>query len=79
MKMVREFVRFMPSNRAFDFHAKCMLLPMAKNEEAQTDCQSECKLALLLYTLFYVESKRLLQESRILCNAGKWCATLLIP
>ena len=45
-----------------DFRAKFTFLSTAEDGEARMDCQSEHKPALLLYTLFCVESKRLLQE-----------------
>ena len=46
-----------------DFHAKCTFLSTAEDSEARTDCQSERKPALPLYTQFQcVESKRLLQK-----------------
>ena len=49
-----------------DFRAKCTFLLTAEDGEAWADCRSERKPALLLYTPFCVESKRLLQEWCIL-------------
>ena len=57
LKTVREFVCFMPSNRAFDFHAKCTFCQWQKTEKHKRIARVSASLPFCC-TLYFVLSQR---------------------